>query len=276
MPQRFTQTLIPLTFMLLSLSCLKHEDKLSWAKQDKSVLIRDNPELNVISVADDRLFTLVHIKQSHFSQIYAEKLLEELQKSTNLQQVRVKQIDYHQLITNINSQQISIIDFVLKNKDLIDLIYVEGLAYPGTYEVTSYDEKITLAKNLCQEIFTLKQAKLSSPSPPYFTGASNFLYHQHQIPVLGSEHQGLLRLTHRAYRNEWNPKINPREMIKACHDERETQILKNMAKDIEENNRYDKSLKFLICGEAHDFSDNVATWNKDNPQQQYNLIEYIP
>jgi hypothetical protein len=36
------------------------------------------------------------------------------------------------------------------------------------------------------------------------------------------------------------------------------------------------TLKFLICGSNHNFSDNIIKWNKENPEQIFNLVEFTP
>ena len=121
------------------------------------------------------------------------------------------------------------------------------------------------------EIFHYTSPPITAPNPPYFAGASYFLYHKHKLPVKGSEHKGALKLTHQLYREE-----KPRSYIMAAHEEREKQMLKNITRNLDFNNTYDSSIKFLLCGEAHDFENNIKQWNLENPNQKFNLLVYKP
>ncbi|MDD7983699.1 hypothetical protein PQO01_01885 [Lentisphaera marina] len=255
---------------------MTQKQRVEIAQNELNSLLRSKAaSLRQVILIDDARFTLIHVAQTHYSKLYLNLLLEKFTHWESLSDktaIRKEQEKYFDLINQINSEQKLIIDFLVTHRDHYDCLYVEGLSYPGTYKRKNPLKDIENTQNEVQEALSFSNGHFKAPEPAYFAGASLFLYQQHEIPVLGVEHQGLLRLTHQLYNKAPLPKVSQNDFIIACHDERETQMLKNMSKNYEANNRYDHSLKFLLCGSLHDFENNISEWNKTHPKMKYNLF----
>ena len=270
---------LSLFLCLLASSCMTQKQRVEIAHTELTAFFAFEPNIKKELILEDARFTLLHIPQSHYSKIYCDKLLEKFelwQVKSDLSSIAEEQDKYSQLIQKIDSEQKSIINFLRKHQSSYDCLYVEGLAYPGTYATKKPLQEIAQIKDEVNRALQFADGTHCAPQPAYFAGASLFLYQEDKIPMLGVEHQALLRLTHKAYSKEYDSKVPRSAFIQACHEERETQMIKNMSKKYEANNRYDRSIKFLLCGSLHDFKDNVLEWNKLHPEMKFNLLILEP
>ena len=256
-------------------SCMSLQKRVQIAEAQLLELQNSSENFKQVIHIPDAVFTLVHIQQTHYSAIYQKNLLNNLPSFSTDQRLRAQEA-YFSLINEINSQQKQVIDFCLRNRTFVDCLYVEGLSYPGTYKNQNFESQIVPSLKGVKEILNYEKQDFTIPSPPYFTGASLFLYHKHQFPVTGVEHTGLLRFTHKLYSGEQKIDGNLSGYIKEAHEEREKFMIEYMARNLAFNNKYDSSIKFLLCGEAHDFKNNIIEWNQLNPDRQFNLFIWTP
>ena len=226
---------------------MTQQQRISIATREFDQLIKLNPSLKTSIYTEDARFTLLHIKQIHYSKIYQERLQSTLKKlAGNKNRIQEKQGQYVELIHTMNDQHKKIIAFCLKNRDLIDCLYVEGLFYPANYERQVFHKQVNEPIQGVENIFKFSEPPCPVPDPPYFAGASYFLYHQHQLPVKGVEYGKLHRLTHQLYNDKKPRKNSLTDTLKVLHEERENKMLDHMSRNLDFNNKYDHSIKFLL------------------------------
>ena len=256
-------------------SCISTKKRIEIAQIQLNELTKSSSSFKLELIDPEATLTLVHLKQIHYSKIYQQKLLKELSliKPENRKD---KQLKYAKLISHINDKQKKIIDFCLNMRAHIDCLYIEGLYYPATFEGEKFSSQIKESLTGLNQIYNLSKEIIKTPDPPYFVGASYFLYHNHHLPIQGVEHGNLLSLAHKVYSGDPNIEGNLALYLKKIHEERENQMLYHITRNLDFNNKYDRSVKFLLCGEAHDFKNNIEDWNKKNSKSKFNLLSWSP
>ncbi len=264
----------------ISVGCLSEADLIQRASAHLAKISEAKPvtgKLEKLIVADDAKFTLLHIRQQHYSDIYTAAILNELKNSrSDLETVKIKS-RYLEVLRKTDLVQKEISEFLLSVCDKKDVIYSEGLPFPTTYREKFVEEYLDeIKKEVMQVVSYRNDVNFLYPQPPYFAGASIFLKKHHDFTVFGVEHSSLLELILSTYENDKLAPSLKSTLIRECHAEREKQMLINMADELDDLAYLEPSLKLLICGSKHDFRDDVELWNKENPMRKYNLLIFTP
>ena len=233
--------------------------------------------LEVLSKEADARFTVVHIRQQHYSDILTKRT--ELKFKSERDPVKIARIknDYLSQLYEINNIQNNIVEFLTEVAGSRDFLYVEGRSFPQPYRDKFLEDYIRDSTAEVSKILNFNgPLKSKIPDPPVFLGASIPLHQSEHMNVIGVENLGLLNLTLSLYENDKLSKADLADFLRECHEVREDQIIKNMAENFDELPFRMNSIRFLICGSKHDFRDNLKKWNKENPERKFNLIIYTP
>jgi hypothetical protein len=221
----------------------------------------------------DAIFTLVHIRQQHDSELYTRKVLADLRVCSDKEKI-IK--SFYKTILKLDSIQQEIVNFINSCSSERHRVYSEGMGYPKLYRtlfINSHKEK-----RISEIEDVLKQSveTLNLPEPAYFLGASFIIHEGRSRQVLGAEHEGLLNLALATYNN---PALNPQskmKLLQECHEQRESEILKNIIHPDSDAAYRDPSLKFVILGSMHSFKNNILAWNKTHALKKFNLVVFTP
>lgn len=237
----------------------------------------DSRQLTISIQADDALYTIVHIRQQHYSALYNRSIEKQIEEESNPEKIAALKERYFEQICQINAVQKEIYNFLLPATSGKDFLFVEGRSYPHHYRDTFLAEFIPESISDVQKILDQKgDFSRPVPQPPYFLGASMLIHQERKMTVLGAENLALLNLTLSLYENKKLSGAALNSLLKECHEAREDQMIKNVLEDIEDLNYRMSSLRFLICGSKHDFKENIEKWNKANPQKKVNLLVFTP
>ena len=228
-------------------------------------------------VVPDAIYTVVHIQQKHYSDIFTDRIYEELEKESQAFLIKKTQEKYLGQIQNINDVQKQIYKFLINVTTEKDFLYVEGRSFPHRYRdifIKSYTAKTVsdINKNLNYKGSNTGDLK----EPYYFIGASIYLQKERRMHVIGVENLALLNLTLSLYESKNLSNNDLVKLLNECHEAREGEMLKNMAQNFDDLPHLMNSLRFLVCGSKHDFKNNIEDWNVKNPHQKMNLIVFIP
>ncbi len=235
---------------------------------------------NLLEIAvqvDDAVYTIVHIKQQHYSDLYTKRVKDQLQQAVDRTKVMELKAKYFQQISKINKVQNEIYNFLVSSTSSKDFLFVEGRSYPHHYRDTFLLKFIPGSIAEANKLLNTKGSfGQPLPDPPYFLGSSIFLHREKKMTVLGAENLALLNLTLSLYESK---KLSPSDLaafIQECHQAREDQMIKNVTVDFTDLNYRMSSLRFLLCGSKHDFRENVEKWNTNNPDKKVNLLVFTP
>ncbi|MCM8543331.1 MAG: hypothetical protein NE328_23885, partial [Lentisphaeraceae bacterium] len=95
-------------------------------------------------VVPDAIYTVVHIQQKHYSDIFTDRIYEELEKESQAFLIKKTQEKYLGQIQNINDVQKQIYKFLINVTTEKDFLYVEGRSFPHRYRdifIKSYTAK---------------------------------------------------------------------------------------------------------------------------------------
>ena len=233
--------------------------------------------LELVHRAENAKFTLVLIKQQHYSEIYNEHVYKQLEVARDKQKIEQLKKDYIVQLLSINKIQKQIYDFVLKETSSRDFLYVEGRPYPNQYRDIYIENYLLDTEKAVTKTLNFKGiSSFTMPNPPFFAGASIKLQQERKLTVLGAENLSLLNLTLSLYENEKLPKNDLVKFLEECHEAREDQMLKNIAMIIEDIPYRMSSLRYLVCGSKHDFKNNILKWNEKNADKKFNLLVFTP
>jgi hypothetical protein len=265
---------------VISAGCLTEEKLIQRAAFHLAKITEVTPDTGKLEsriVLADAKYTLLHIRQQHYSDIYTARVLERLERAKSVSEANTIKKRYLAVLVNIDSVQKEIVDYLLSVCDKTDVLYSEGLPFPTTYRQEFIKEYLEETRKEVMKVVSYQgEVDFVYPYPAYFTGASIFLKKHNKINVFGVEHGNLLDLTLSTYSNKELAPSLKLSLIKECHAEREQQMLINMAGELDALPYLEPSLKFLICGSKHDFSDDIERWNRKNPKRKYNLLVFTP
>ena len=266
-----------LIFLLLS-SCLTPEELHQRTTRQLTELLKGREsQLSPAVIVNEALFTIVHLKQQHYSDLYTKKVEEQLKSAEGEAEIKKIKEQYFSQITQINTIQKEIYDFLQSSTSSRDFLYVEGRSYPHHYRDAFLAKYIPETKSAANKVLNINGSfDKELPEPPFFLGASFPIHKEGKMNVVGAEHLSLLNLTLSLYKSK---KLSPADMLKflkECHEAREDQIIKNMSFEFDDMNYRMSSLRFLVCGSKHDLVNNVEKWNKENPQNKVNLLVFTP
>jgi hypothetical protein len=269
--------LLKTVLIVISLtSCSLFKPKHALAIDDLNSLLAHTNDFNITTIIQSpkATATLVQIRQQHFSDILNNEILAKINSVESLQDKKSIQDGYFRLISDINEVQTQIYEFILATTNHRDTIFAEGALSPHIYRdpfVESY-----LTENLTKVHQVLPSANYKLPHEPYFLGATFVLHNKQTREIRGAENGALLELTLRSYNNDKLPPLTRKLLLDSCNEERENAMIKNVLYVAPEYPGPPSTLKFLICGSNHNFSDNIIKWNKENPEQIFNLVEFTP
>lgn len=258
--------------------CISPEKLERRTEEQKSDLLKKaNGQVSEVLSVKGAKFTLLHIQQQHYSDIATERCIEKMDKEKSNIKIRNIKAQYLKQIQDINQVQKEIYEFLLHMSTEKDFLYVEGRSFPHHYRdrfLAEYKAKTFEGVN---KVFSYKEAfPYTIPEPAYFMGASIPIHEDRRMNVVGAENLSLLNLTLSLYENRRLHRSDLYKFIMECHEAREDQMIKNMAKNFDELPHLMNSIRFLICGSKHDFKKNIEEWNKNNPEQKFNLLVYKP
>ena len=256
------------------MSCAVHEDPLVQARGDLALIEAINDSRLVPVYVDDQAkFTLIHVKQRHYSSVYTKKRRFLIQgyreKGFNEMVLRLKQ-KYLANLRQIDANQLELFNFLQKHRALYDHLYLEGLDFGNFYHRRSSKRVLDRTR---QEVSELLGDLNPIIEPAYYAGAALQLYLREGVSVYGCEEESLLKATLKAYQRQTHEVPG---FLDYCHNLREDAIIINLLKKGEHDPRNKNSLRFVICGGAHSFHDNIIEWNKANPDSKMNLYEFTP
>ena len=271
------KSLVILACLFLS-SCMTSEKLHLRTQGQLTEFLKDKiGQLSSAVRVNDALFTIVHLKQQHYSELYTNKIEEQLRAAPDAAGILKIKEQYFSQIVQIDKIQKEIYDFLLASTSSKDFLYVEGRSYPNHYRDAFLSKYIPETKSAANKVLNIKGSfGKFLPEPPFFLGASFLIHKERKMKVLGVENLALLNLTLSLYKSK---KLSPADMLqflKECHEAREDQMIKNMSVEFDDMNYRMSSLRFLICGSKHDLVNNVEKWNKENPHKKANLLEFTP
>ena len=271
---------IYISFCLLLTSCITEEKLQKRADQQLAEFQSSSSHKNLLQIAhkeEGAVFTIVHVKQQHYSSMYNKEILRQIKEEENLKKVLGIKEQYYKQILKINSVQKEIYEFLVSSTSEKDFLYVEGRSYPHHYRDAFLKNYIPESILEVNRNLSLKRAyNKPIPDPPYFLGASIFLHQKRKMNVLGAENLALLNLTLSMYQSEKFTAKDIASILAECHEAREDQMIKNMTVNFQDLNYRMSSLRFLVCGSKHDLKNNVKKWNEENPKQKVNLLVFTP
>ncbi|MCH2207824.1 MAG: hypothetical protein MK132_18370 [Lentisphaerales bacterium] len=270
-------------FIFISISfifygCQTFEEKVQRSGIEYNQLVSKDSHPGILEekvVPLNAIMTIVHIRQQHDSAIYTKVILAQIKKQ-NEGERRKSVSDFYETQLKINEVQREVLEFVLNNTLERHRVYVEGVPYPRSYRNLFAEAFKKQRQEALEEVLAFSQEELSLPVPTYYLGASFMLHESKQRTVIGVEHGGLLNLTTDIYTNPKLPLPLKKELLVECHEQREDRVIQNIVEPDPEANYIEPTVKFLIFGSKHDFSDKVIKWNEDHPQQQIRLITFTP
>lgn len=269
-----------LLFIALFCSCMTPEKMQNRAVEKHQDFIRKYSEsfhLKEEILAPEALYTVVLIQQKHYSDIFTDRVHEELEKATEKDKIREIQKGYFSQIQEIELVQRQIYEFLMKVSSEKDFLFVEGRSYPHRYRDIFLKEFTANTLKKVNSNINYKSSNIGSLSEPYFfMGATIPIHKKRRMHVVGAENLALLNLTLSLYNN---PKLSASDLTKLaaeCHEAREDVMLENLTKNFDDLPHLMNSIRFLICGSKHDFKNNVEEWNKKNPDRKMNLIVFTP
>lgn len=272
---------ISLLFLLtIFCSCMSVEKKQRRAAHIHQSFIEAHNSLwnirEVVKVAD-ALYTVVHIQQKHYSDIFTDRVYEELEKERNSDRIQKIKEEYFSQIRNIDEVQKQIHDFLLAVTTEKDFLYVEGRSYPHRYRDIFLKEFTAKTIAAVEKNLNFGNSSIGVLDKPYFfIGASIPIHQQRRMHVVGAENLALLNLTLSLYGSKALSRADVNKLVKECHEARESEMLKSMSKNFDNLPHLMNTLRFLVCGSKHDFKNNVEKWNENNPEQKMNLIIFTP
>ena len=236
----------------------------------------DKQRIEKVIIVPDAQFTLLYIKQQHYSDIYTAKILEQLKAERSKEKRESIKKRYFEVLDDINAVQKEVSDFLEQVTDSYDIIYSEGLPFKDTYSKTFLERYVEETLDAVDQIQNYKEHfDYKIPEPNYFIGSTFYLKKERAKKVFGAENFGLLDLTISTYSNDELSDAAKQQLLKVCHKEREWQMVINMSKELDVP-YLEPPVKFLVCGSRHEFKDDVQRWNKENPEKKYNLLVYTP
>ncbi len=234
-------------------------------------------DFKIVSQSKQAKWTIVHIQQQHYSDLYTQQILQKLKNPTpELNPEQIKQ-QYLNTLIKIERVQEEIYRFIVATTNEKDFLYIEGKAFPETYRQDFIQEYQQKCYKEIAGILNFGSAK--SPQFPQFkflTGASFTLHQEERLTLLGVENLEILNLALAHYAKLPTNENSAKIILDEFNEVREREMLKNLTENFDELPFYMSSLRFLLCGSAHDFENNVAEWNKKNPENQLNLLLLTP
>ena len=120
-------------FLLIILcSCVSHERRMERnTLAYKALLSQNDQRLQEVVFEEQAAFTLVHLRQRHYSNLYTQFVLKRLKASQDPAEIAYLKKHYMKLINNVERVQAEIAFFL--ERQTYDCLYAEGLPYPQHY-----------------------------------------------------------------------------------------------------------------------------------------------